>query len=150
MGALVQLAVDDWHAERARLLQMLGLTLLGFAFLLAVLLFSGGLVLAATWDTVYRLPVLAGLVFANGLGLAVAWRHLQALAARGEASFATLRAALIADHTPAEYPRSLTVRWLIQRPVLATQITERVAGPHAAVAIPALLLLAQLLRTTAK
>ena len=92
-----QLARIEWQEEKQRLLQMLAITLLGFACLLCVLLFAGGLLLAATWDTAWRLPAFAGLVLLYGAALAMAWRRFQTLAALGDRAFAGLRAELAAD-----------------------------------------------------
>lgn len=92
-----QLARIEWQEEKQRLLQLLAVTLLGFACLLCVLLFAGGLLVAATWDTAGRLPALAGLVLLFGAALALAWRRFQRLAALGEHAFAGLRQELAAD-----------------------------------------------------
>lgn len=92
-----QLAQVEWEEEKNRLLRMLVVTLLGFACLLCVLSFSGGLLLAATWDTAYRIPAAAGLVVAYGFGVAVAWQRFQALSALGGKVFAASREELAAD-----------------------------------------------------
>ena len=92
-----QLARIEWQEEKQRLLQMLAITLLGFACLLCVLLFAGGLVLATAWDTAWRLPALAGLVLLYTGATALAWRHFRKLAALGDRAFAGLRAELAAD-----------------------------------------------------
>ena len=92
-----RLASVEWQEEKQRLLRMLLITLLGFACLLCVMLFGGGLLLAATWDTAFRLPTLAALVLAYGAGAAVAWRHFQATAELGALAFAALREELATD-----------------------------------------------------
>lgn len=92
-----QLARIEWQEEKQRLLKMLAITLLGFACLLCVLLFTGGLMLAAAWETAARLPVLAGLVLLYAAATALAWRHFARLAALGDQAFAGLRAELAAD-----------------------------------------------------
>jgi len=92
-----QLARIEWQEEKQRLLQLLAITLLGFACLLCVLLFAGGFLLAATWDTAWRLPALAGLVLFYGAATALAWRRFQRLAALGDHAFAGLREELAAD-----------------------------------------------------
>jgi uncharacterized membrane protein YqjE len=103
-GALVaqallhgELAHVEWQEEKTRLLRMLAVTLLGFAGLLCALLFAGGLVVAAAWDTAYRLPALASLVLLSAAGTAAAWRRFQAMAELGEQAFAASREELAAD-----------------------------------------------------
>jgi uncharacterized membrane protein YqjE len=93
-GALARL---EWDEEINRLLNMLLFGLLGFACLLCMLLFAGGVALAATWETIYRMHTIAGLVLLFSAGMAYAWRRLQAWSARGERSFAALREELAAD-----------------------------------------------------
>jgi uncharacterized membrane protein YqjE len=92
-----QLARVEWQEEKKRLLQMLLITLLGFACLLCALLFAGGFALAAAWETTWRLPALAGLVVLYAAGTAIAWRQFDLLAARGDQAFAASRAELTAD-----------------------------------------------------
>lgn len=94
---LGQLAHIEWQEEKKRLLLMLAITLLGFACLLCVLLSAGAFALAATWDTAYRMPSLAGLVLLYASGTAIAWRHFRAVAERGDQAFAATRAELAAD-----------------------------------------------------
>lgn len=92
-----QLARVEWQEEKARLLRMLAATLLGFAGLLCALLFAGGLVLAAAWDTAYRLPAFAGLVLLSAAGTVAAWRQFKAMAELGDQAFAASREELAAD-----------------------------------------------------
>lgn len=103
-GALVtqatlhgQLARVEWAQEKSRLLRMHLVTLLGFACLLCVMLLAGALVLAASWETAYRIPAVTGLMILYGAGVGVAWRRFQALSALGDHSFAATRAELAAD-----------------------------------------------------
>ncbi len=93
-GKLVQI---EWALERERLLQMLGTVLVGYTFLSCALLFSGALVLACCWDTVYRIPAATALVVLFALGTALSWRRFRALWALGGQSFAGTRAELAAD-----------------------------------------------------
>ena len=93
-GALVRI---EWDEEKNRLLNILLFSLLGFACLLCVLLFAGGVALAATWETMYRIHTIAGLVLLFGAGMSFAWRRLRVWTARGEHSFAALREELAAD-----------------------------------------------------
>jgi uncharacterized membrane protein YqjE len=92
-----QLARIEWADEKARLLQMLVAGLVGFAGLLCVMLFAGGLVLAFSWDTAYRIQAAIALVVAYGLITGFAWSRLKALSARGNQSFAATREELAAD-----------------------------------------------------
>jgi uncharacterized membrane protein YqjE len=92
-----ELAGVEWQEEKNRLLKMLAIALLGFACLLCTLLFAGGLALATTWDTAYRIPTFAGLVILFSLGTVTAWRRFQAQAALGSQSFAASREELAAD-----------------------------------------------------
>lgn len=93
-GKLLQI---EWALERERLLRMLGTALVGYTFLSCALLFSGALVLACCWDTVYRIPAAAALVVLFALGTAVAWRRFRALCALSGQNFAGTRAELAAD-----------------------------------------------------
>lgn len=92
-----QLARVEWQEEKKRLLRLVAVTLLGSACLLCLLLFSGGLVVAAVWNTAWRFPVLALFVIGYGAGTAAAWRQFQALAALGDQAFAASREELSAD-----------------------------------------------------
>ena len=92
-----QLARIELEEEKNRLLKMLAATLLGFACLLCVLLFAGALVLAATWETRYRIEACAGLVILYGIGTAAAWRRFQAWSAQSDQTFAASREELAAD-----------------------------------------------------
>lgn len=92
-----QLAGVEWEEEKNRLLKMLAITLLGFACLLCTLLFAGGLALAATWETVYRLPALIALVILFGSCTVATWQLFQAQATLGSQSFAASREELAAD-----------------------------------------------------
>jgi uncharacterized membrane protein YqjE len=93
-GKLLQI---EWALERERLLQMLGTALVGYSFLSCALLFSGALVLACCWDTMYRIPAAAALVVVFALGTALAWRRFRALCALSGQNFAGTRAELAAD-----------------------------------------------------
>ena len=92
-----QLARIEWEEEKNRLLKMLAVTLLGFACLLCVLLFTGALVVATTWETAYRIPAVAGLVLLYAFGTAAAWRRFQTLSALGAQVFAASSEELAAD-----------------------------------------------------
>lgn len=92
-----QLARVEWAQEKGRLLHMLLVAVLGFAFLLCGLMFAGVLVLAVSWDTGFRLPAMLALVLLFALGVHFAWQRLQSLSAQGERAFAATREELAAD-----------------------------------------------------
>ena len=92
-----ELAGVEWQEEKNRLLRMLAIALLGFACLLSMLLFAGGLALATAWETAYRVPTLGGLVVLFSAGTVAAWRRFQALAAQSRQSFAASREELAVD-----------------------------------------------------
>ena len=92
-----KLAQIEWALEKGRLMRMLGTALLGYTLLSCALIFSGALVLARCWETVYRIPAAAALVVLFGLGSALAWRHFRGLCALSAQSFAGTRAELAAD-----------------------------------------------------
>lgn len=92
-----QLARLEWAEEKSRLHRMLITGLLGFASLLSSMVFVGILVMATTWDTVYRLPAITAVVVVYGLATGFAWRRLRSLSAEGEAAFAATREELAAD-----------------------------------------------------
>ena len=45
------------------------------------------------------------------------------------------------------YPRSITMRWLIQEPELVARLVKRAAGGRVAAAVPVVLILARFLRS---
>lgn len=92
-----ELARIEWAQEKNRLLKMLASTLVGYMCLSCTLLFSGALVLAFCWDTVYRIPAATALPALYGLGAAVSWRRFQTLSALSGQSFAATRVELAAD-----------------------------------------------------
>ena len=92
-----ELAGVEWQEEKNRLLRMLAIALLGFACLLCTLIFAGGLALATTWETAYRVPTAAALVVLFCCCTVTAWRGFQAQAALGKQSFAASREELAAD-----------------------------------------------------
>lgn len=92
-----QLARVEWAEEKARLLRMLVVGLLGFASLLCVMLAVGALVLAFSWDTAYRIPAAVALLAAYGLGAGFAWVRIKALSAQSSQAFAATREELAAN-----------------------------------------------------
>jgi uncharacterized membrane protein YqjE len=92
-----QLARLEWAEEKFRLQQMLIIGLLGFTTLLSSMIFIGILVMATTWDTVYRLPAIIGVVALYGLSTGFAWRRLRSLSSQGKEAFAATREEFAAD-----------------------------------------------------
>lgn len=92
-----QLVWVDWLEEKSRLLKLMLTVLLGFATLQALLLSITVLIMALSWNSLYRLTALVGLglVFAAILGWV--WQRLKQLAALGDHSFAASRRELAAD-----------------------------------------------------
>lgn len=92
-----KLARVEWAEEKSRLLRLAATAVLGFACLLCVMLFAGVLVLAISWDTVYRIPAVMAVVAVYAIGCGIAWHKLQELAALGERAFAATREEIAAD-----------------------------------------------------
>jgi uncharacterized membrane protein YqjE len=87
----------EWAEEKLRLHQLLSAAAVGFAFLLALLIGFGAVLLSLAWDTGLRLPTVAALMVLYALGAAMAWRQYRAQATRGEHSFAASRSEIAAD-----------------------------------------------------
>lgn len=92
-----QLVRAEWAQEKRRLVKMLLLTLVVFACLLGLLLLCSTLVVALSWNTEYRTPIMLGLIVIYTLILWIAWRRLCDQAALGKQSFAASREELAAD-----------------------------------------------------
>jgi len=92
-----QLARLELAEEKTRLHRMLITGLLGFASLLSSMIFIGILVMATTWDTVYRIPAIIAVVAVYGLTTGLAWRRLRSLAALGKDAFTATREEFAAD-----------------------------------------------------
>lgn len=92
-----QLARIEFKEEKIRLLNVFIVTLLGLACLLCLMLFTGILVLAFSWHTVYRIPAAITLIAVYTLGIGIAWLRLKALLALGDQAFAATREELAAD-----------------------------------------------------
>jgi uncharacterized membrane protein YqjE len=92
-----QLARVDWVEEKRRLTKMIVVTVLGCACMLCAMLLIAVLVLALSWDTVYRVPCVVALIAAYVLSGELARRRIQALSALGASSFAATRAEFAAD-----------------------------------------------------
>lgn len=92
-----QLLRVEWDEEKNRLRNMFMVMLLGFACLLCLMFFAGGLVLALSWDTAYRIPALIALIALYGAGVALAGFRIQSLSARSSQAFAATREEFVAD-----------------------------------------------------
>lgn len=92
-----QLARVEWAEEKTRLMNMAVAALAGFAFLLCFLLFAGGLVIALSWDTQYRVAAVSVLAVIYALAAFIAWRRFQALSAMSDQAFAATREEIAAD-----------------------------------------------------
>lgn len=92
-----QLARVEWAEEKTRLMNMAVAALAGFAFLLCFLLFAGGLVIALSWDTQYRVAAVSVLAVIYALAAFIAWRRFQALSALSDQAFAATREEIAAD-----------------------------------------------------
>lgn len=92
-----QLLRVEWAEEKNRLRNLLLVTLLGFACLLCLMLFAGGLLLAFSWESAYRIPSLFALMCLYGAGVALAGFHFQKLSALGSQAFAATREEIAAD-----------------------------------------------------
>ncbi len=92
-----ELAQVEWQEEKSRLLRLATAAALGYAALLCLLLFVGVLVLALTWDTLYRVPAVMAVIVVYAICAGIAWHRLQHLAAQGQLAFAASREELAAD-----------------------------------------------------
>jgi|GEM_PF-434056 len=92
-----QLARVEWAEEKSRLLQMAVMMLLGFTCALCIMIFTGVLVIAFSWDTPYRIHSLIALIAIYATGLGIALHKLQVLAARSSQAFIATREELAAD-----------------------------------------------------
>ena len=92
-----QLLRIEWAEEKTRLRNLLMMTLLGFACLLCLMMFAGGLLLAFSWDTAYRIPTLIALIALYGAGVALAGFRIQSLSALSSQAFTATREEFVAD-----------------------------------------------------
>jgi len=93
----VKLLHVEWAEEKKRLLTMFIVMLLGFVCLLCLMIFAGGLVLALSWDTEYRISTLIALMTLYGAGTVLAGFYIQSLAARSSHAFLATREEFAAD-----------------------------------------------------
>ena len=92
-----ELLGEAWQEEKIRLRGMALALLLGFACVLCALLAMNVLVLALSWDTSLRIPVIASLLALYMVGMVVAWRILQRQSRLRNEALAISRDELAAD-----------------------------------------------------
>lgn len=97
-GALYgELARVEWAEEKNRLTKMFVIGMAAFACLLGVLLFTGVLVMAISWDTPYRIPAVLAMVVIYGIGVGIAWHKVRILSSSSGLAFAVTREEFAAD-----------------------------------------------------
>jgi uncharacterized membrane protein YqjE len=92
-----ELAAVEWAIEKARLVNVVAMSLLAFACGFCVLLMTGALALALTWNTPYRLMAALIILGAYFLATLAALYRLRLAAIQGGQSFAQTRAQMAAD-----------------------------------------------------
>jgi uncharacterized membrane protein YqjE len=92
-----QLFKVEWEEEKNRLIQMLAITLMGFACLLCCMIFIGILAIVISWPTDYRLATIGALVVFYTLGVIACVSHLKRISAQSSGLFAATREELSAD-----------------------------------------------------
>lgn len=92
-----ELACVEWAEEKNRLTKMFVVGMAAFACLLGVLLFTGVLVMAISWDTPYRIPAVLAMMVIYGIGVGVAWHKVRILSASSGQAFAVTREEFAAD-----------------------------------------------------
>jgi len=96
-AATFDLLLLEWQAERARVLQLLFLTLIAGACIFLLIGFAGLLLLAAVWETPLRIPAAAALMVLFAVVGWLSWRKSRSLDISGVQPFATLREELKKD-----------------------------------------------------
>lgn len=92
-----ELVKVEWEEEKNRLGQLAAFALAGLAFSLCLLISLGGLAVALSWETAYRIHVLVALPLTYGIALLFIWHRIKYLLALGSRSFAATREELAAD-----------------------------------------------------
>ena len=92
-----ELACVEWAEEKIRLTKMFVIGMAAFACLLSVLLFTGVLVMAISWDTPYRIPSVVAMMVVYAIGLGIAWHKVRTLSATSGQAFAVTREEFAAD-----------------------------------------------------
>mgnify|MGYP003951104377 CR=1 FL=1 len=92
-----ELACVEWAEEKNRLTKMFVIGMAAFACLLGVLLFTGVLVMAISWDTPYRIPAVLAMMVIYVIGVGIAWHKVRALSASSGQAFSVTREEFAAD-----------------------------------------------------
>jgi len=92
-----ELASVEWAEEKNRLTKMFVIGMAAFACLLGVLLFTGVLVMAISWDTPYRIPAVLAMMVLYAIGVGIAWLKVRALSASSGQAFSVTREEFTAD-----------------------------------------------------
>lgn len=92
-----QLLRVEWAEEKSRLTSLAAVAAIGMACLLCMMMFAGGLIVALSWDSAYRIAAVVGVIVLYALGVVIAWYKVKALAAQGAQAFAATREELAAD-----------------------------------------------------
>lgn len=89
----------EWKKEKKRITQLLILYLVGLAFFICLLLFSGVTVMLLSWDTQYRIASALGLCAVYAIASYIAWCRFRILASSADAFFAGTREEIMSDIT---------------------------------------------------
>lgn len=111
------------------LLKKLVIILLGFACLLCVMLLSSVFLLMFSWETPYRIHVALTLIALYGIGLGVAWQRFNRLSAQKSGMQKSDQTCSVTSSMNSDYPRSMTMRFLVNRPALAIMLLAEIAKP---------------------
>lgn len=87
----------EWKAEKKRLSQLFILYLIGFAFFICLLIFSGATVMIVSWHTEYRIVSAVTLCAVYAIASYFAWCRFLILASRPDAFFANTRSEFMSD-----------------------------------------------------
>ncbi|HEX2585735.1 MAG TPA: hypothetical protein VHL14_11410 [Steroidobacteraceae bacterium] len=92
-----QLLGVEWAEQKVRLLKMLLTSLLGFVSLLCVMVFTGILVMALSWDSIYRIPAIIAVIGFYGAIAGIAWHRFSSLSALSDQAFVATREEFATD-----------------------------------------------------
>lgn len=92
-----RLAAVEWQEEKARLQQLVAMTLLGFLCLLCCMIFIGLFIVAIAWHTEYRILGIGGVVLLYATGVLLSYFRIKSLVALGSETFAATREEIAAD-----------------------------------------------------
>lgn len=92
-----RLAAVEWQEEKARLQQLVAMTLLGFLCLLCCMIFIGLFIVAIAWHTEYRILSIGGVMVLYATGVLLSYIRIKSLVELGSATFAATREEIAAD-----------------------------------------------------